>query len=472
MARILLAKPRFFTADQRGLVPPMGLLYLGAVLRAAGHEVRLFDAAEDERPAYPAFRAAARAFAPDVVAFSAITFEASSLLAMARAARETVPAAKVVVGGPHATSYPLRCASHPDIDAVVIGEGERTLPELVDAFAAGRDGHDVPGTVRVDGAGALVHSPPRAPIGDLDALPFPAWDLLDLPLYRRFSSMANVGRRPYLPLVTSRGCPWRCIYCHQVHGKTFRARSPASVLAEIDEVSRRFGIADFEVVDDVFNLDRDRAAAILEGVAARPGRTALQFPNGVRTDLLDDGMIRLMARAGTQYVAVAVESATPRLQRLIRKNLDLDKARANAVKCVDAGLYVTGFFMLGFPTETLAEARATVDFALSSPLHQAQFFVVTPFEGTPLYDACADVLRERGISLRPEDLEYFRGACNVSAMTDAELFGLQREAYRRFYAAPLRVLRILRDHPRKRALFFFGLLAARKMLPRGRGNQA
>lgn len=472
MARILLGKPRFLTPDQRGLVPPMGLLYLASVLRQAGHEVRLYDAVTDLDRAHPRFRQLVRTFAPDVVGLGAITFEAGTMEALARAAREEAPSTRIVVGGPHPTSYPLRCARAPGVDAVVVGEGEETLPELVAAWAAGRDGRDVAGTAWVDDAGGLVLGPPRAPIRDLDALPFPAWDLLDLDLYRRHASMANVGWRRYLPIVTSRGCPWRCIYCHQVHGKTFRARSAASVLAEIGEASRRFGIDDFEVVDDVFNLDRKRAMAILDGVASRGRPTALHFPNGVRTDLLDAEQIDLMARAGTQYLAVAVETASPRLQAYIHKNLDLDKVRANAARLVQSGIYVCGFFMLGFPTETLAEARATVDFAVGSPLHQAQFFVVTPFEGTPMFDLCADVLTERGQVVRPEDLDYFKGRCNVSAMTDGELFGLQRAAYRRFYASPVRAWRIFRDHPRRGHLFFYGLLALRKMLPRPRGNVA
>jgi len=399
------------------------------------------------------------------VGFGAITFEAGALATMVRATRQSFPDARIVVGGPHPSAYPHRCVDLPGVDGVVVGEGERTLPELLRAWDAGRDGRDVPGTAWRDGPQGMVLAPPRDPIGDLDTLPLPAWDLLDLDLYRHRPSMANVGFRRYLPIVTSRGCPFRCSYCHQVHGKVFRARSASSVLAEMDEAWERFRIRDFEVVDDVFNLDRGRAAAILEGVASRGRGIRLQFPNGLRTDLLDADLVRLLARAGTQYLAIAVESASPRLQRMVRKNLDLDKVRRNAGLLVDAGMYVTGYFMLGFPTETLDEARATVDFALASPVHQAQFFRVTPFEGTPLYEASLDVMRSRGIHAGPQQLEYFNGRCNVSAMTDHQLFGLQRSAYRRFYGSPRRLVRILGRHPRRRHLFFYGLLALRRMIP-------
>jgi radical SAM superfamily enzyme YgiQ (UPF0313 family) len=277
--------------------------------------------------------------------------------------------------------------------------------------------------------------------------------------------MAGVGRRPYLTLVTSRGCPYRCAYCHAVHGKRYRARSPAAVLAEIDALASRHGIREFEILDDAFNLDYGRTAEILEGLASRRPPVRLLFPNGVRTDLLDEEQIARLRRAGTVFLSVAVETAVPRLQALVRKDLRLDAVRRNIDAAVGSGIYVNGFFMLGFPTETLAEARETVEFAVRSRLHQALFFNVVPFAGTDLAAAAGGA--DPVLAGDAASLDYHRARVNVSAMTDAELFGLQRSAYLRFYADPRRILRIAAAHPRRRSLPRNLAMTLLKLLPRG-----
>jgi radical SAM superfamily enzyme YgiQ (UPF0313 family) len=447
----------------------MGLLYIASALREDGHEVGLFESGRAWEDA-DRFHLALQAFRPDVVGISALTQEAIAMRGMAGVSKAAFPDVPVVVGGPHATAYPLRCVRNPDIDFAVIGEGEITFPALVHALTrGGRDPRSIPGVASLDTGGNLAMGGPAETIGTLDELPWPAWDLLDLGFYQRNPSMAHVGRRPYMPMITSRGCPYRCIYCHQVHGKTFRARSPESVMAEAEEVYRRFGIREFEIHDDTFNLNRPRMEAILDGFTALSPRATFHFPNGLRTDLLVESDFPRLRNAGAQFIAVAVEAATPRIQTLIRKNLDLDRVFSNIEHANRAGLYVSGFFMLGFPTEKYTEARATVDFALRSRLHEAMFFVVTPFEGTPLHEMVRERLEAEGHAVPDEDMDYFRGRCNVSAMTDRELFGLQRSAYRRFYANPVRVARVLARHPRPRQLFSYGMLALIKMLPRARG---
>src|SRR5207249_10064888 len=149
-----------------------------------------------------------------------------------------------------------------------------------------------------------------------------------------------------------------------------------------------------------------------------------------------------------------------------KKHLKLDKVEENIRIAVREGMYVRGFFMLGFPTETLEEARDTVEFALRSVLHEALFFIVTPFAGTALYELYQDTLRERGIlELQPEDTSYHHANYNLSAMTDAELFGLQRRAFRQFFLDPRRAVRIAARHPAKLEVLRYGVLTLLKMLP-------
>jgi len=465
MARVLLAKARFLSEGGMGAVVPLGALYIASVLREAGHQVRLFDAGELWEP--EPFRETLRDFQPHVVGISAITIEARVMEQMAQVCHQELPEVPVVVGGPHATAYPQRCARNPDIDYVVLGEGELTALELVRALTqGGLDPKSVAGVAYCGDDGNVVFSAPREPITDVDSIPFPSWDLLDWKLVARTRPLSSMGHRRHMLLFTSRGCPFRCVYCHEVQGKKFRARSPENVIREMQELKTQWGINNFEIIDDIFNFDRSRMMDILDRIVASKLEPSLHFPNALRTDMLDEGQIKALRRAGTFFLCSAVETASPRLQKLIKKHLKVDKVEENIRIAVREGMFVCGFFMLGFPTETLEEARSTVDLALRSPLHEGLFFIVTPFAGTALYEQYQETMRERGLlDVEPEDTGYHNAQYNLSAMSDAELFGLQRSAFRRFYLDPRRVLRIVKRHPAKLELARYGTTALLKMLP-------
>ncbi len=468
MARVLLAKARFLNEPGMGAVAPLGALYIASVLREAGHQVRLFDAGELWNPRL--FREALRDFRPHVVGLSAITIEARVMEQMARVSRDELPETPIIVGGPHATAYPQRCARNPDIDYVVLGEGELTALELVRALTqGGLDPQGVAGIAYCGAEGQVVFTEPRAAITDVDSIPFPAWDLMNFDLQARTRAMSSVGARRHMLLFTSRGCPFKCIYCHEVQGKKFRARSPENVLKEMRALKTQWGINDFEVVDDIFNFDRARMLDILDRIVVSKLEPALHFPNALRTDMLDEGQIKALRRAGTFFLCAAVETASPRLQKLIKKHLKIERVEENIRIAVREGMYVRGFFMLGFPTETLDEARSTVDLALRSALHEALFFIVTPFAGTALYELYQETMRDRGLlgslELDPEDSGYHHGHFNLSAMSDAELFGLQRNAFRRFFLDPRRALHIAKRHPAKLELLRYGMITLLKMLP-------
>ena len=464
MSKILLAKGRRIADGEVCLVQPLGLLYLAAALREAGHQVRLYDAFDE--PGVARYEDLLRSFRPDVVGLSALTWEARAMARLAASARRLLPGVPVVVGGPHATAYPERCLAVPEVDLAVAGEGDRSFVELVAALTGAGDPRDVPGVISRREDGTLRTNPRPAPI-DVDELPLPAWDLLDLERYGRLPSMWPLGPRPYMAVSTSRGCPYQCLYCHNLHGKRYRGRSPERVVEELRALHERYGLRDVELVDDTFNLDRERALAILEGIARLPFRLRLSFPNGVRADRLDPQLMEAFHRAGTFHIAFAIESAAPRVQELIGKRLDLDEAARAIRHAARLGMFTSGFFILGFPTETLAEARETLRFARRSPLHQAVFLYLAPYAGTELAERYAHLFRERGVPDAAEDFNFFAPRANLSAMPDSELFGLQQEGYRRFYLDPVRFLRILRRHPRRDQVLRQGASDLVKMLPLG-----
>lgn len=432
-------------------MPPLGLLYIAAFLRQRlNADVRLLDA-RVEPDILKAVADEVRAQRPDVVGVSALTAEAfltQKITAAVKAADAAVP---VVLGGPFPTSDPEAALLDPAADAAVLGEGEETFAELVRVITEEGPNWNAPGTLTgvaglaLRGAAKVEYTAPRPPIQDLDSLPFPAWDLIDYKKFWRVSGMAAVGIRPYLPIFTSRGCPYQCVYCHQIFGKTFRGRSPESVAEEVALI-HKLGTRDIEVLDDVVNYDPERFDGILELLLKRNLRSVLNFPNGLRADIVRPGSLDLLKRVGSGDVALAVETVSPRLQKLINKNLALDKVSRTIDMLADRRMLSRGFFMLGFPTETEAEMKDTIRFACESRLHLALFFTPTPFPGTALYD----MFRRAGKlppDLKSIDFEFTAAPFNATAMSDETYRRLYRNAFLQFHLDPARVFRIARDGP-------------------------
>jgi len=451
MARILLIKAEGLGRLNYAVTPPLGLLYLAALLRRErGHEIRILDLRVSKDPARSLAKEVGD-FLPHLVGLSAITMEAPSLHKIASTVKNLSRNIPVIAGGPHPTSFPEDVLSDQNIDAVVFGEGEQTVLELSDVLLDGGDVKRVNGIgLRKDGA--YVRTPARPPIQDLDALPFPAWDLLDIAPYSHVRGMASLGFRRYMALFTSRSCPFHCIYCHNIFGKGFRARSPQNVLEEVKFLMKTYGIREFEILDDIFNFNTKRASEIFSMLPELGA--SFSFPNGLRTDLLDEDQLQLMKNGGVNYISIAVETASPRLQKLIKKNLKLDKVW-NAIEiCNRLRIFTRGFFMLGFPTETLEEIKQTISYACSSSLHTAMFFIATPFQGTEMEAMHGKKNSKIQASFR--DYDYFAAPFNLSDIDNKELFRLQRNASIRFTLSPKRIAWVLRDYPKKRFLWYHG----------------
>jgi anaerobic magnesium-protoporphyrin IX monomethyl ester cyclase len=459
--RVLLIKPRR-NEEQPTLMPPLGCMYLASYLRRNGDvQARIIDMTAELMP-YSRLGQEIRAFQPDLVGISALTYESKGMdrvAAIAKSVRADLP---VAVGGPHPSAYTERTMANPHIDYAVMGEGELTADDLVAALRTGADVSGIDGLAfRRDG---LVRINPRQRyIEDLDALPFPAWDLIPLRNYKKFIRMSRCGTNDYMVLFTTRSCPYHCLYCHQVFGKGFRTRSPENVLAEMRRLYDEYGIRHFEIIDDIFNLDLPRAKRIFDLIAESGMRVRLTFPNGVRGDHMDEEFFVKARRAGVVFMAFAVETASPRLQQELRKNIQIDKIRANISLALKYGVFTHGFFMLGFPTETREELLTTSRFAVESDLHTANIFVVNPFEGTGL----ADWARRIGKPVLDQfERNYFsKDFVNLTEVPDDELNRIRRDTVRRFFLNPRRAYRIVRDLPDKSNLWpLFVLLLKRLML--------
>ncbi|MCL5878203.1 MAG: B12-binding domain-containing radical SAM protein [Deltaproteobacteria bacterium] len=417
-------------------------------------EVRIFDIRFYKDPINE-IRRIMREFCPDTIGISALTLEAPAMYQIARFVK-TITDVPVIVGGPHATSAPETVLQNKDIDIVVIGEGEITFKELLDNLDKGQ------GIDKVLGIGyrrgnEIILTSQREYVDNLDKLPFPSWDLIDINRYAHTKSMSTPFFRssflPYMVMLTSRGCPFLCTYCHNIFGKKFRARSVENVLQEMAVLIEKYHISDFEIIDDISNFDRERIKSICSGIIKGGWKIRFSFPNGVRTDMLDEEIVSLMRRAGAGEMSIAVETVSPRLQKMIKKNLNLEKVRHMINFAADEGIFLRGFFMMGFPTETEEEIKATIDFACNSRLHTALFFMVNMFKGTEIYKQAQDTGVEIP-ELNLEDFDYHAMPFNVSAVSDKRLHRLYSGAYVRFYLNPVRVFRILKTKAVLRNLFY------------------
>jgi anaerobic magnesium-protoporphyrin IX monomethyl ester cyclase len=465
MSKILLIKPRFLVPDLHAITQPMGLMYIGASLKKAGHEPKIHDCGIDYKDLH-ILRRTITDWKPDFIGISIIITELEQTKTIMRIIREILPEVPVTFGGPWPSANPEESIKEYGADFVVIGEGELVFPQLIEAINKKLPADSIPGTASLVKGNIKINEGHYLTEDELNTLPFPAWELLDHGLYAKMPSFSCVGSRPYMTIVTSRGCPFKCIYCHQTMGKVFRKRTAESVLAEIEELRFRHGFKEFEIADDCFNLDRKRMHAILNGIRNRIGNIKMHFPNGLRSDMLEPEDMSLFKLAGTVSACFAIETSSPRLQKVINKNLNIEKATHVINASVKAGIYSTGYFMIGFPTESYEEASATVEFAARSALHCATFMFVTPLEGSELAGMAVNTLNKINETVEPRNITYFTNTLNISAMSDRDLQTVFRRAYKRFYLNPKRIMRLALHHPKTLSLPFYAFLFLMKIVPR------
>jgi len=237
------------------------------------------------------------------------------------------------------------------------------------------------------------------------------------------------------------------------------------VLREIDWAVREFGIQEFQLEDDTFNFNLDRAKEILRGVISRGHKLAFSFPNGIRADLIDRELMELFRNAGVYRIHFGIETIVPRVQRIVNKPLDRMTLDRSIAMTDDAGISSHGFFMIGFPSETESEIRQTISYAVRSRLATANFSIVKIFPGTPLGDS---YLKDEQQFDDDFAFSYDSTTTNFSAVPSEVLKRMQRDAMIRFYFRPSRIWRIFRTSPNKRNLFFRNFVSTMSLIVRGK----
>lgn len=418
------------------IYPPIGLAYLASKLESLNIKVSIIDYVVGGFTP-DTLRNKLIEEAPDLIGINCLSFNTCPSFEIAKIAKDAFPHVPVVFGGHHPTADPVGTISNKEVDFAVIGEGEETLAELALAIKNGGAGFEaIDGLVFKDQSGHIVTNKPRNFIEDLDVLPYPAYHLLDLEKYFKFPDMHGIVKRRdrFMPILTSRGCPYGCIYCSKVFGYKFRSRSPQHVFNEILLLYQKYKVREIHIEDDTFNIDLKRAKEILDLIINNRLDVSIQFPSGLRADLVDEELMTKIKKAGTFMVAFGVETASPRMMQAINKNLDLKKVEYAVDLAVRKGMWTWGYFLLGLPDETREEMEETISYAQRSRLHVASFSTPIPYPGTKLFESLGEKKEEILKKFYEKEILHFgHPIARLSRVPDEELERLRLVAKRRFY---------------------------------------
>jgi anaerobic magnesium-protoporphyrin IX monomethyl ester cyclase len=363
--------------------PIIGLAYLAAVLEKDGHQVMVIDC-PPQHLTYKNIDQEIGRFQPDIVGITSVTATFKSALKVAQNTKQTCPQATVVLGGPHVTIGDDQfLLQHPEVDVVVKGEGEQTIVELSRYLSGQRVLNDISG-IAFRNNGQVVRTANRPCIQNLDDLPYPAYHYFPLIKYRIFKKIG-------VPMLTSRGCGSGCSFCLVPHiaGNNFRARTPASVVNELEYIKSRYQVDFVTFNDEIFTYDKKRVLDICSGI--KQLRINVPWDCQTRVDLVSKDLLHAMKEANCQLINFGVESANQNILNAMGKGTTVQQ-NATAIRMAkEAGLSVTVSLVLGYPGESDHTIHQTIDFIKRTEPDDLYLFLATPFPSTQLHDAVGDL---------------------------------------------------------------------------------
>lgn len=430
--RIALINPRLKVWSPNIYVP-LGLAYIAAVLEREGYNVEIIDL-NVERINDEGFQRKIENI--DIIGITGMITEYAEVLRLVDIVKKANGETKVILGGPLATMLPQEILQVSQADFVVVGEGERTIGSLISAIKHGDGYTDIKGIAYRDG-NQIVITKPADSIASLDTIPFPARHLLDMKRYLRnyFEGFGfkikGSSKIKSTSLITSRGCPYSCTFCFKdMWGHKWRARSPQNIVEEMEFLYGKYGVNGFLFTDDTFSLDRKRIFELCK--LLKEGALDVAWYCNGRVNLMTKELLEAMYNAGCIGIAYGIESGNQQILDSMKKSITLEQVR-NAVKWTkEAGIYVTGYFMIGMLGETRDTIRQTITFARELALDHYAFSIAAPIPGTELYDGAM----ERGLmkeDIRPFKELLFSVNTNLTQdCSDDDLLRFQSEAFREF----------------------------------------
>jgi len=437
----------------RSNTPPLGLLYLAAQLEKDGVRVQVVDCGM-EGLSVDASLARVAEIGPRIIGLGACTPDILAVEDFASILKQARPETAIVLGGPHPTLDPAGVLVQKAVDFVIRGEAEFGFSEFCRAYLGG-ERHEF----KIDGVsykqdGQQVHNPDRAMIENLDDAPMPARHLLPMGLYRNYGRVYK--RQPVQVMITSRGCPFRCIFCaHEIFGHRYRFNSAGRMIEEIKLLIRDYGAREILFREDNFTASKQRVYEFCDLVHKENldiTWMALSHVNSVDAELM-----RTMKEAGCWHLGMGVESGCPEIQKLLRKNLDLDRAREAFEVVQRAGLKTLAFFMIGNYGDSAETIQQTIDYARRLNTDFAIFTITAPFPKTELFEMAVKEglitnFDPSQLCNNPAIFKQKPPILRTPTLSPHELEKFQRKAILRFYLRPRQIWRIFSNKALARAL--------------------
>jgi anaerobic magnesium-protoporphyrin IX monomethyl ester cyclase len=454
MDTVLLVQPNYnIKRDAKiwSVNPPLGLCYLGAVLLKKKINVEILDSNLNN---YSVSKTVTliKKLSPKYVGFSILTPAADWCVEVIRKLPKDII---TIAGGPHSSAVPEELIRK-GFDIAVIGEGEETLLEITE----GHPLEDIKG-IYFRKNRKIIKNAIRLPL-NINKIPLPARHLIINGGTIKPYMSSGTRYFPWAPIVTSRGCPYNCYFCNKnIFGRSFRTRTPANVIKEIDELVKTYHVKEINFYDDCFNFDIKRAEEILDLLIKRKYNLYLRFSNGIRADKITPRLLHKMKSAGTGYVAYGVESGDPNVLQLIPKGETLAQIEKAVYLTKKEHIEVTGFFIFGLIGDTVSSMENTINFAKKTPFDSVIINIATPYPGTRMWNMIKD--GHGKIFLKAwKDFHHVSGKMLYTMpnmATPIEVETMYKKAYRSFYFRPLYLLKQIPKliTPTKIPILFRGL---------------
>lgn len=429
------------------IIPPLHFGFLASTLSNT-HKVIIYDQLRDKFSNDHLIKLLLKEN-PEVIGCSAYTRDISQIKAFMSKVRPLLPNAKIVLGGMQMSIMPQETFEYFDglIDYGFAGESEWAFSTFID-FVNGNELMDnlnkIPNLVWKSGEDIKINLSEYPE--NLDEIPFPRWELIPPDSYPKAPHGAFLKQYPVAPIITSRGCPYSCTFCAAgtISGKKVRYRSIDNIIEEIKYLNKDFNVKEIHIEDDNFSMRKGRAIEFSERILREGLGITWAFPNGLRLDNLDLPTLKLMHKAGCYSLNVGVESGNDEILRKIKKRITREEIKAKISMVKDAGLDIGGFFIIGFPGETVKEIKDTINFARELPLDRIGISYFQTYPGTEEYKKLCDS-GEYKLDLAISEHSLHTVSYVPKNITEKQLRRLRLKGFIKFYLRPKIILKLLKE---------------------------
>ncbi|MFH1610425.1 MAG: radical SAM protein [Patescibacteria group bacterium] len=364
--------------EGKGAIPPLGIMYIASYLKKyTDHKIQILDLQLEEKNKKEIQEYLLQE-KPDVVGLTAITFLMIDTIKLINLISKILPDTKIVLGGPHVNIYPNETIDIPGIDFLVLGEGEIPCLDLINNIEDKEKLKTIKGLV-FKHDGQIVNTGNRELLEDLDQLPHPVRELTN---YKKYYSTLSY-KNPTTSMFTSRGCPYKCIFCDRPHlGKNFRARSAQNIVDEMEEI-KELGIHEIFIYDDTFTINRERVVEVCNEILKR--NLKINWDIRARVNTIDEELLILMKKAGCVRIHYGVESGVNEILKNLRKGITVDMVKKAFLATKKARIETAAYFMIGCPGEKLKDINQSIKLAKDLKPDYVHFSVLTPFPATEIY---------------------------------------------------------------------------------------